>query len=104
MPFLGWTLVLAAWLLVSAFVLPHTAFSRITTWVVASLVVACALLASDRPRARFAVCALAVALALVGLAASGLSVATTVNNLVFAAVLLAISFAQPRMTAARERG
>jgi hypothetical protein len=101
MRFMVFTLILAAWLFVSAFLLPHTPFSRLATWVVASLVVACALLASDRPRARFAICAAAVALALVALVGSGLSAATVANNLVFAAVLLVISLAQPRAVTAK---
>lgn len=95
MRFIGWNLLFAAWLLVSAFVLPHTAFSQLTTWVVAIFFTAAALLAADKPGARFAISALAVALAVIALLMPGMSAAAVVNNLIVAAILFALSLVNP---------
>lgn len=85
----------AAWLLVSAFVLPHTAFSQLTTWMVAIFVTVATFLAADKPGARFAVSALAGALAVIALLVPGMPTAARVNNLIVAAILFALSLVHP---------
>ena len=95
MRFTVWNLLLAAWLLASSFVLAHTAFSQLATWVLAVSVVAATLVSLDRPGARFAVSALAVALAIVPAFAPGMSAKAAANNVVAAAVLFLLSLAHP---------
>jgi len=93
--FIFWNLLFATWLLVSAFVLPHTVFSQATTWVAALAVGAAAMLAVGRPAARFAITAIAVFLALVALLLPGMSTAAAVSNAVVAALLFALSVVRP---------
>jgi hypothetical protein len=85
----------AAWLFVSAFVVPHAGFYRLATWVVAALVTAAALASADKPNARFAVAALAVALAAIALLVPGASSAAAVNDVLVAAILFVLSFVGP---------
>lgn len=95
MRFTVWNLLLAAWLLASSFVLAHTAFSQLATWVLAVSIVAATFVALDKPAARFAVSALAVALAIVPAFAPGMSARATANNLIVAAIVFALSLAHP---------
>jgi hypothetical protein len=95
MRFIGWNLLFATWLLVSAFALPHTAFSQATTWVAAIAIGGLAILSVGRPAARFAISAIAVFLALVALLLPGMSVAAAVSNAIVAALLFALSLVRP---------
>ena len=95
MRFIGWNLVLATWLLVSAFVFPHTAFTLATTCVAAVAIGALALVAVGRPAARFGISALAAFLAIAALLVPGLGTAAAVNNGVVAALLFALSAVRP---------
>jgi hypothetical protein len=103
MRFMGWNLLFATWLLISAFVVPHTAFSQATTWVAAVAIGAAAMLAVGRPAARFAISGIAVFLALVALLLPGMSTAAAVNNAVVAALLFALSVVRPTRVAAEAK-
>lgn len=102
MRFMGWNLLFTTWLLVSAFVLPHSAFTQATTWIAAVAIGAASILAVGKPAARFAISGLAALLAVVALLAPGMGTAAAVNNAVFAALLFALSLVRPAHGAAEE--
>jgi len=95
MRFIGWNLLFAVWLLVSAFVLPHSPFSLATTWISAIAVGTVAVLSVGRPAVRFAITAIAVFLGLVALLAPGMSTGAAVNNAIVAALLFTLSLVSP---------
>jgi hypothetical protein len=99
MRFVTWFLVLATWLALSAFVLPHSAFTQATTWTVAVLILALALLAPARPAARYGVSVLAVVLAGIALLAPGISGVAAIHNALVAALLFALSLVNPALKA-----
>lgn len=88
-------LVLATWLLLTAFALPHSPMTQATTWILAVVVGAAALLAPGRPPARYAISGAALALAAIALLAPGISAAAAINNGLVAAVLFALSLVNP---------
>ena len=95
MRFMGWSLLLATWLLVSAFVLPNTPLTQAATWVAAVAIGALGVAAVGRPAARFVISGVAVLLALGALLVPDLSTATAVNDAIVAAILFALSVVQP---------
>jgi hypothetical protein len=95
MRFMGWNLLFATWLLVSAFMLPHTAFSQATTWVAAVAIGGATIMAVGRPAARFAISGIAVFLGVAALLVPDMSTAAAVNNAVVAALLFALSMVRP---------
>jgi hypothetical protein len=95
MRFAGWNLLFATWLLVSAFVLPHSPMSQGTTWIAAVAIGAAAIAAVGRPAARFAISGIAVFLGVGALLFPEMSTAAAVNNGVVAALLFALSVVQP---------
>jgi hypothetical protein len=95
MRFLTSNVVIATWLLLSAFMLPHSAFTQATTWAAAVLIGAAALMAPGRPAARYVVSLLALALAGIALLAPGISASAAINNALVAAVLFALSLVNP---------
>lgn len=94
MTFLGWNAVLSAWLLLSAFALPHTAASTMVTAIAAFLTLAVAAFAVGRPAIRYLNGAMALGLAVYGLL-SGMPAATAIHNAIVAAVILALSAVSP---------
>lgn len=94
MTFLGWNAVLSAWLLLSAFVLPHTAASTMVTVVVAFLTLVVAAFAVGRPAIRYLNGVMALGLAVYGLL-SGMPAAAAIHNAIVAAVILALSAVNP---------
>ncbi|HET8539467.1 MAG TPA: hypothetical protein VFL83_06310 [Anaeromyxobacter sp.] len=99
MRFMGWNLLFATWLLVSAFALPHTQYSQATTWLAAIAVGALAIVAVGRPPARIAIAGVAIFLAVAALLLPGMSTAAAVSNAVVAAILFALSVVQPHAPA-----
>lgn len=98
MRFLGWMTILSAWLLVSAFVLPHTPVTAAATGAAAFAVPLFATLAVGRPAARFVITAIAVLLALTALLTPSVSAPAAISNALVAAVLAALSIVSPRHT------
>jgi hypothetical protein len=102
MRFLGWNWVLSAWLLTSAFVLPHTALSLAATAIAAFLTLTVAAFAAGHPAVRYANALVACglfALALLG----GMPTGTAVHNAVLAAAIFALSLVSPLHVAADEK-
>lgn len=99
MRFAGWNLLLATWLLVSAFALPHSPVSQATTWAAAVAAGAAAIVAVARPAARLAICGIAVLLGVGALLLPGMSTEAAVNDAVIAALLFARSVAGPAAAA-----
>lgn len=95
MRFLLWNLVLCTWLLLSAFVLPHTPLSSAHAAVTAFLVMLFGFLAAGKPAFRYAVAVLALVLGASALPLSGVSVATAVSNAIVGAALFALSLVRP---------
>lgn len=94
MRFLGSNWVLSAWLLVSAFVLPHTPLTLMATAIAAFLVLTFAAFATGHPAVRYANAVIACglfALALLG----GMPTGTAIHNSLAAAVLFALSLVSP---------
>ena len=95
MRFLGWITLLAAWLLLSAFVLPHTPATAAATGAAAFAVPLFAALAVGRPALRFVVTAIAVLLALTALLAPSIPTPAAISNALVAAALAALSLVSP---------
>jgi len=95
MRFLGWNTVLSAWLLVSAFLFPHTPSSTALTAITAFLVPLFAYLATARPTARFVITALAALLGVTALLLPGISTSAAVNNAIVGTILFALSAVRP---------
>ena len=93
------SLVLGGWLLVSAFLLPHTELSQMNAWIVGALVVLASLFTFKFPVAR----PLNAALGLWLLASSALfyprTDGTFFHNLIIAFTLIALSFMPTRARA-----
>jgi hypothetical protein len=88
-------LVLAAWLLISAFALGHTTLSATVVVAVAIAVGALAWASSKRPALRFVNSAITLVLAALSVLLPGLSVAARINTAVVALLLLALSAVSP---------
>lgn len=95
MRFLGWNLLLSGWLLISAFVFPHTPLSAGLTTVTAFLVLLFAFLAAGKPAARYVVTVLAAMLGVTALLLPGMSTAASVSNALTGAALFVLSIVRP---------
>jgi hypothetical protein len=87
-------LALAAWLLVSAFVLGHTPLSAPLVAVAAVVIGALVWASTRRPGLRFVNTALTFAVAALGVTLPGLSVAARINTILVGLVLMAMSAAK----------
>jgi hypothetical protein len=94
MRFLGWNWVLAAWLIVSAFVLPHTPLSLAATVFAAFLTLTFAAVAAGHPAVRYANAVIACGLAALALL-GGMPAGTAIHNTVLAAAIFALSLVSP---------
>jgi hypothetical protein len=94
MRFLGWSALLAGWLVVSAFVLPQTAASAMVTVLAAFLTLSFAAFAVARPPIRYL--NTAVALLLAAAALFGEPGAAAISNALAAAALFALSLVSPQ--------
>jgi hypothetical protein len=88
-------LVLATWLLVSAFALPHTPFTMGATWVAAVVIATCAVVAKGYPGARYVISAVAFALAVMAIVVRGVGASAVVNTLLVAALLFVLALVRP---------
>jgi hypothetical protein len=88
-------LVLAVWLLVSAFVLGHTLLSATINVVVAVAVGALAWVSTKKPAIRYLNSALTLILVLLAVLLPSLSVAARINTAIVGLVLLALSAVSP---------
>jgi hypothetical protein len=95
MRFLGLNALLSAWLLLSAFVLPHTPATAAMTAIAAFAVLLFAALAAGRPAARYVVTAIAVLLGVTALLLPGLAGAAAISNALVGAALAALSLVSP---------
>lgn len=96
MRFISWNLVLAAWLLVSAFALGHSPASAAVTFVSGLAIGFLALAAGGKPGLRYVISIIALLLAgsaLLLVDASGLA---RVSTAIVAAILFALSLVSPR--------
>ena len=100
MRFTGFGLALAAWLAASTFLLPSTPLAQAATWAAALAVAALAVAAVGRPGARLAISGVAALVGLGALLVPDLSTAAAVNDAIVAAILFAVSVAQPARAAA----
>jgi hypothetical protein len=102
MRFLGWNLLFASWLLVSAFVFTHTAASMVLTLACALLVAVFALASRGKPRLRMVLSALAVILGGAALLMPGVSGAARLSNALVAALVFGLSVVPGRIDARQE--
>jgi hypothetical protein len=101
MRFIAWNLALAAWLLISAFVFPHTAESAALTWVVAVVFGIFGIAAPGLPGLRFFTAVLAFVLGWASLLLEGVSWPARVNNALVAAAVFALCLVPGRATGPR---
>lgn len=94
MRFLGWSAVLAGWLVISAFVFPQTAMAAMVTVLAAFLSLSFAAFAMARPAVRY-LNAL-VALVLAGSALFGEPGAAGIASALSAAVMFALALVSPQ--------
>lgn len=104
MRFLVWNLLLCTWLLISAFVLPHTPLSAAHAAVTAFLVALFAFLAAGKPASRFVITVLGAILGASALLLFGVSLATAVNNAIVGALLFTLSLVRPTHAVATTEG
>ena len=95
MRFVGINMVLATWLLVSAFALPHTAATAALTIGCAFAVPIFAVVATGRPAVRFVITFIAALLAGTALLLPGMPGLSALSNGVVAALLAALSLVSP---------
>lgn len=95
MRFLGWNLTLSTWLLISAFVFPHTPTSSGLTVFAAFFVLLFAFVATGKPASRFVITVLAAMLGATAMLLPGISGAAAVNNAIVGALLFALSLVRP---------
>jgi hypothetical protein len=95
MMFLGLNALISTWLLVSAFVLPHTPATAGMTAVSAFLVLLLAALAAGRPAVRFVITAIAVLLGVTALLLPAMTGPAAISNALVGAALAALSFVSP---------
>jgi hypothetical protein len=96
MRFIYWNVGLASWMLLSAFMLPHTPVSAAITALGAFLVPVIALFAGARPGARYLISLGAIALAVLMILLPDVSAAARISNALVAAVFFALSLVSPR--------
>jgi hypothetical protein len=94
--FIGLNLLLATWLLVSAFALPQGPLAVAMSWLAGIVVAAVAVVAKAKPSARFVISALSVALGFAALLVPEMSGMARANVAVVAAVLFALSLVSPK--------
>lgn len=97
MRFLGWNLLFASWLLVSAFLFTHTAASLSLTVACALLVALFALASRGVPRLRMVLSAIAVVLGGAALLLPDVSGAARLSNGLTAALVFALSVVPGRI-------
>jgi len=90
MRFIAWNLALAAWLLISAFLFPHTAESAALTWVVAVIFGVFGVASPGLPGLRFFTAVLAFVLGWASLLLEGVSGIARANNALVAAAVFAL--------------
>lgn len=95
MRFLGWSSFLAAWLVLSAFVLPQTAASAAVAVVAAFLMFGLSAFAVGRPGLRYAIAVIAVLLAGFALL-GGVPWIAAASDALVAAAFFALSLVSPR--------
>jgi len=100
MRFIAWNMALAAWLLISAFALGHSAESAAVTGLLAVLIGTFALASPGLPGLRFANSAFALVLAWAALLMPEVSGLARVNSAVVAALVFGLSVVPGRSTAA----
>ena len=98
MRFIAWNMALAAWLLISAFALGHTAESAAATGLLAVLIGTFALASPGLPGLRFANSAFALILAWAALLMPEVSTLARVNSAIVAALVFALSVVPGRST------
>ena len=96
MRFIYWNVGIASWMLVSAFMLPHTPVSSAVTAIGAFLVPIIALFAGARPGARYLISIGAIALAVLMVLLPDVSAAARISNALVAAAFFALSLVSPR--------
>lgn len=95
MRFIGWNVLLATWLLLSAFFFGQTPATTALTFVAAILVAFFALAAGGRPGLRFVITLVAAILAIAAIFTTGASGAARMSNALVAALLFALSVVRP---------
>ncbi len=96
MRFITWNLVLAAWLLFSAFALPQTEDSLALTAVMAVLIGTFAFASPGLPGLRFVITVLALVLGAAALLMADVSGIARINNALVAAAFFALSIVPGR--------
>ena len=99
MRFIAWNLALAAWLLISAFVFPHTLESAALTWVMGVLFGILGVASRGRPSLRFVTAMLALVLGSTSLFLEGMSGAARISNALVTAAVFALSSIPGRASA-----
>lgn len=94
--FVGLNLLLATWLLVSAFALPHSPASAATSAVAAVVVAVVAVVAKARPPVRFVISAVGVVLGFAALLMPDVGAPARVNVALVGALLFALSIISPK--------
>ncbi len=95
MRFLGWSTVIAGWLVVSAFVLPQTAMSAALAVMVAFVMLSLSAFAIGRPGLRYLNAVIALVLAAMALLGD-IPGEAAVSDALAAAALFALSLVSPR--------
>jgi hypothetical protein len=91
MRYIAWNLALAAWMLISAFVFPHTLQSAALTWVTAVLIGVLALVSRGKPAVRLLTAVLALVLGSTSLFLEGMSGGARISNALVTAIVFALS-------------
>jgi hypothetical protein len=94
--FVGLNLLLATWLLVSAFALPNSPASAATSFAAAIVVAVVAIVAKARPPVRFVISAVGVALGFAALLMPGVGALARANVAIVGALLFALSIISPK--------
>jgi hypothetical protein len=99
---LGWNVVLATWLLISAFLFTQTPLSTALTAIAAVLVALLSALSAGRPGTRYAIALVALALGFLALLLPEMSGAARVSAALTAALLFALALVSPLHRELRE--
>jgi hypothetical protein len=102
MRYIAWNLALAAWLLISAFVFPHTPQSAALTWVMAVLFGIFGIASRGRPGLRFLMALLALVLGSASLFLEGMSGAARISNGVVTALVFGLASVPGRAAAGQQ--
>lgn len=102
MRFIAWNLALAAWLLISAFVFPHTAQSAALTWLMAVIIGVLGVASRGKPELRVLTGLLALVLGAASLFLEGMSGAARVSNGVVTLLVLGLASLPGRASVPRE--